>query len=107
MDVFNEVKLIVIMYHMMLFTMFVPDAGTKFLIGFSCCGIVILGTIINMTMLFVSPVILLKRYCRIKYAKKRMKKTMKDPTKRPNGANFNKRRLKMFHDQQVKVSVML
>ena len=89
MDVFNEVKLIVIMYHMMLFTMFIPDAETKFLIGYSCCGLVVFGTFINMLMLFIAPIVLCKRYLRIKFAKRRMKKTMKDPTKRPNGSAFN------------------
>lgn len=57
MDTFNEVKLILIMYHMMLFTNFVPDIETQYLIGFSCSGFLIIGTAVNMFMLFASPIV--------------------------------------------------
>lgn len=56
MDIFNEVKLIIIMYHMMLFTDFVPDPLTQEQIGFSVGGILVLGTAVNMLMLVLPPV---------------------------------------------------
>ena len=62
MDIFNEIKLIVVMYHMILFTDFVPDPETRYQIGFSCAGALIIGTAVNMFMLFVSPIILIRRY---------------------------------------------
>ena len=49
MDLFNEVRLIVIMYHMMLFTMFVPDLEMREKIGYSCASVVVLGLLFNMS----------------------------------------------------------
>ena len=77
MDRFNELKLIVLMYHMMLFTQFVPDAGVRYQIGFSCAGFLVLSTAINMFLLFVTPFRLLQRLCRIRYHKKKAKKAAK------------------------------
>mmetsp|Transcript_46320 Transcript_46320/g.61322 ORF Transcript_46320/g.61322 Transcript_46320/m.61322 type:complete len:231 (+) Transcript_46320:378-1070(+) len=55
MDIFNEVKLIFLMYHMVLFTAFVPDAQTKYFIGYSCCVNIVGGIVINMTMMVLIP----------------------------------------------------
>ena len=66
MDAFNEVKLIVIMYHMMCFTLFIQDPITKFNIGYSCFIFLVLGLAVNMTMLIVSPIVLLKKWCKIR-----------------------------------------
>ena len=57
MEAFNEVKLIFIMYHLMLFTDFGPDPETKFIIGYSCAATLILGTAINMALLVKQPII--------------------------------------------------
>ena len=46
---FNEVRLIVITYHMMLFTLFVPDIDTRNKIGYSCSAVVVIGLLVNMT----------------------------------------------------------
>lgn len=85
MDVFNEVKLVMIMYHMILFTDFVPVIETQETIGISCIGFVIIGTTINMAFIFVTPIIQCKRKCRIKY---HMKKAVKD-RKRIDTKGFN------------------
>jgi len=53
MDYFNEVKLILIMYHILTFTAFVPDPETKHNIGYSCAAILIIGIVVNMSMLFI------------------------------------------------------
>ena len=78
MDAFNEVKLILIMYHLMLFTMFVPDPLAKFKIGYSCLAFMGMGLIINMTMMIVAPIVGLKRWCRINYHKRKAKKIDKE-----------------------------
>ena len=78
MDAFNEVKLILIMYHLILFTTFVPDPETKHEIGFSCLTILFIGLAVNMMMMFVRPVVLLKRYCKLRYHKKKAKKELED-----------------------------
>ena len=51
MDVFNEVKLIFLVYHMILFTAFVPDHETKFNVGYSCAVFLLAGVAANMLML--------------------------------------------------------
>lgn len=48
MDKFNEIKIIFIMYHLMLFTMLVPDPDTKFYVGYSCAVFVCVGVLVNM-----------------------------------------------------------
>ena len=70
MDSFNEIKLIVLMYHMMLFTMAVPDPVIKYNIGYSACVFLVLGTCINMLILVISPIKMTRRNCYIKFAKK-------------------------------------
>ena len=77
MDVFNEIKLIFIMYHMILFTNFVSEPETKEMIGYSCCVFLIAGFSVNMATLIISPFRLLIRYCRIRYAKKKAIEAMK------------------------------
>ena len=49
MDIFNEVKFIWIMYHVMLFsqTNLVINSETQFMIGHSCAGSLIIGTFVN------------------------------------------------------------
>jgi len=71
MDIFNEVKLIVLMYHVVLFTAFVPEPKTKFIIGYSACAAISIGLVVNMTMMVVQPVRLLKKTCKVKYALKK------------------------------------
>ena len=93
MDLFNEMKLIWLMYHLMLFTMFVPEVETRNVIGFSCCVVLVIGTIANMIMLFVSPIKTLIKYCRIKYHLASAKKALKNSTKRPEIQGVHKRRL--------------
>lgn len=56
MDIFNEVKLIFIMYHLMTFTDFVSDPKTRTKLGLSCCVFLILGTLANMLQLIVEPI---------------------------------------------------
>ena len=56
MTTFNEIKLIVITYHMMLFTDFVGDVDTEYKIGYSCIVFLFFGTAINMSSLVVDPI---------------------------------------------------
>jgi len=61
MDIFNEVKLIFLMYHMILFTEFVHDFETKNHVGYSCAVFLMAGLATNMFMLVAQPVQALKR----------------------------------------------
>jgi len=70
MDVFNEAKLIVIVYHLCLFTDFVPEPETQNWVGYSCSTALILGTGTNMLMLFIRPIKQASMACKIRSAKK-------------------------------------
>ena len=48
MDFFNEMKLFAVMYHIMLFTDFVPGKDMQNQIGYSCIFTIAIGTIVNM-----------------------------------------------------------
>ena len=91
MDYFNEMRLIVIAYHMMLFTVFVPDLETRDYVGYSCATVIILGLIVNMTQLVLGPIKVIKRKLQIRYAQQQnklalSKKSMFD------GKGYNDRR---------------
>ena len=62
MDIFNEIKLILILYHMMTFSELGPNEKLKFELGFSCTTMLLLGLCVNLTMLIVHPV----QVCRFK-----------------------------------------
>ena len=94
MEAFNEVKLLLIMYHMLCFTNLGPDPETKYMIGYSCSATLILGTAINMFMMIVTPIKGLKLYCKIRSHKKRALKSIKITSRRPNAKDFNLRRMK-------------
>ena len=96
MDIFNEVKLIFLMYHMILFTAFVPDAETKYYIGYSCAINLLIGLAVNMLMLVVQPVKLLCYKQRIQYHFRRKKKQLLERKEkyRFSAKTFNKRRKK-------------
>lgn len=57
MDIFNEVKLILLMYHLLLFTMFVPELETQEKVGLSCFFCLLIGIGINMIQLIVQPLL--------------------------------------------------
>ena len=65
MERFNEAKLVVIMYHIICFTDYVPDAETKFFIGYSCITFVIGGLLINSYSLITSPFFTLRKKLRL------------------------------------------
>ena len=96
MDMFNEVKLIIIMYNLMLFSLLVQDPLLKYKIGYSCATCVTLGLAINLSIIFVEPVRQAKRSCRIRIAKKQMKKRIKIDKPRFEASRFQERKEKAF-----------
>ena len=50
-EIFNEVLIIIIMYHFFVFTDFVLDARVKYTVGYSCCGFLLLNIVGNLTLL--------------------------------------------------------
>lgn len=95
MEAFNEVKLLLLMYHMLCFTELGPDPETKYTIGYSCSATLILGTAVNMIMMIVTPIKSLILYCKICKHKRRARKSLKVKGKRPDAKNFQLRRLKL------------
>ena len=101
MNMFNEVKLILIMYHLMLFTMFVPEPEIKYKLGFSCASTVLAGLAVNMSMVVGQPIVLLRNYIRIKLFKVRAKKELQELKKRNIGLGFGKRRAACIAKEQA------
>ena len=66
MDVFNEAKILILMYHMIIFTEFVDDPELKFKIGYVCTVSLLAGVLVNMFMLFSMPFKLCKSRLRLK-----------------------------------------
>ena len=78
MDIFQEAKLIVIMYHLMLFTMFVPDLDTRQKVDYSCFVVILLGIAMSMVKLIVVPVTNCKKKTKICCAKLKLKSRRKE-----------------------------
>ena len=78
MDHFNEIKLIVVTYHVMMFTGFVPNAETKWMIGYSCCLALVIGILVNSINVVVSPIRKTKKRIKIWLAKRDCKEQKED-----------------------------
>ena len=72
-DYFNEVRLMLILYHMLTYTAFVQDAESKFTIGYSCAFVILAGLVINMSLLLIVPIKSAKRKLKLRTAKKNQK----------------------------------
>ena len=49
LDFYNEIKLILIVYHLMLFTMFVPKPETRHSLGYSCFTVMAFSLFVNIS----------------------------------------------------------
>ena len=103
MDIFNESKLILLMYHMIMFTAFIPSARAKFYIGYSCTGLLLLGVLVNMIMLVVLPFKLFTYKQRLRYHVHRERKRLAKlrGTIRISAKSFDERR-KSHLDELIK-----
>ena len=107
MDLFNETKLIVIMYHIMMFTDFVP-LESQDMVGISCIITIAVGTSVNMISLFSQPCRLLKRKSRTRYHMKKAKIWTKSYKGLKIAANFDERRkMKADAEEQEKVNELI
>ena len=88
MDMFNEIRLVLIMYHMLLFTGFLPDLDMRRKVGYSCSGIIIVGILVNMSQLIISPTKTMIRNCKIRYALQRRSEMIKVQKPLFDGNNF-------------------
>ena len=77
MDLFNEIKLMIIAYHIMLFTAFVPDSKTKWLVGYSCCLALVIGILVNSSKVIVAPIKALRYRVKLWLAKRQMRQAVK------------------------------
>ena len=86
----------------MLFTDFVPEVETKFLIGWVSCCLVALHFVVNLAIMLRTSCIGAIRACRMKYLKKKYVETRKAQQKRiiANHSNRRKRLIKLFYKPQ-------
>ena len=94
MDMFNEVKLIVIMYHMMCFSSLVPDPVDQYNIGYSCAIALVLGTSVNFFQLVVPPFVHFKRWLYIRKSYKKSVIAAKQRKSEKAAKEFHARRLR-------------
>ena len=90
---FNEIKIIVIMYHMMFFSDVLQDPEEQYKLGYSCLVLLILGTSVNFIQLVYAPIKKLRRWCYIKKSYRKVKKVMETRGKKV-AKEFQTRRLK-------------
>ena len=107
MDIFNEGKLIIIMYHLMTFTDFVPDPETQNSIGISCSVCVVLGTLANMVMLFVAPVKKITRNCRIRRGRNYAAKQRKLKLHADGARGFQERRRLKYKEKKNQIRELI
>ena len=69
-DIFNQMKLLLQLYHIIVFSSFVDDPLMKHYVGYSCCAVLVFGVAVNMIMMFYLPIKLLKFKCRRRFALK-------------------------------------
>lgn len=76
MDAFNEVKLMLVAYHLFFFTDYLPDPELKYKVGYSCLVFLALGLFSNMFLLVVMPIIKLRRWASLKFHKRTARREM-------------------------------
>ena len=91
MDIFNEVKLTFILYHLMMFTDFVTDDEVKFNIGYSCFAVVTIGLFVNMSNLITTPINAATSYFKMRKFKKEAKKQSTFFKTKTNPKKFKRR----------------
>ena len=106
-DTFNEVKLLVIMQHMLLFTPYVDDVNTKELMGYSCFAVVGIGLIINVVSVGIDPIKDLKRKMRIQWHKKRARKHLKTIKPRFMASNLKERNEKKDKRRRARIQKLM
>ena len=93
MEMFNEIKLIVIMYHLMYFSDMGPEPEDQFRIGYSCLTIVILGTSANFGQLIYRPIKTFTRWLKVRKSKSKARKISLNRSKKQS-SEFHMRRVK-------------
>ena len=63
LETFNEITTVVLMYHLMCFSNFVPEAETRNQIGFSFIGIASMNILVHFYLLARENVVKLKEFC--------------------------------------------
>ena len=101
---FNDVKLIVLLYHVICFSMFVSDPEVKYYIGFSCSATIILGILTNLTAMSIQPTREAKRSIRICIAKRKAKTQLKIDKPKIRAKDFHARRVEQqkINDAEIK-----
>ena len=72
LEIFNEISILLIGYHIYWFSEAVPDADTRYFIGFSCVFFIVLGLLVNLAMILFSTF----KSGKLKFLKFRYKKRL-------------------------------
>ena len=100
----NELVLMILMYHIMLFTDYVPDPEARYTLGYSQIGFLGLGLFYNMQDLLKQSFGAIKKIIKrrllnrqaVKYLNNVTRKRNKEGKRKIDGSAFNKRRSKVM-----------
>jgi len=56
-EMFNEAFVMFAIYHLVIFTDFVPDIETKYLMGWSCIAVTSFNMLVNLTIVFIETMV--------------------------------------------------
>lgn len=82
LEIFNESTIMLLNYHMLCFTLFVPDLNTQFMMGYSMTGILIFIILVNMALMLYNTV----QRIRIELRRRKFIKLMEELTKKKEKA---------------------
>jgi len=86
LEIFNEVMVIISVYHVLLFTDFVPNSEDKYMFGWSLCLMLVFQVLINLSIIIVCSLKDAIIKLRLKYRGKNKKQTYMEQN--PNRINF-------------------
>ena len=47
MEIFNEIVIIILIYHCLCFTDYLPDVFARYNVGYSCCVVLLINILVN------------------------------------------------------------
>ena len=84
-EIFNELINLILMYHIMCFTFFVPEANTRYLIGYSFIGFTVFNLSVHIILMLAEVFQSLHITFKIKHVKKIEKNPIDEPDESDEG----------------------
>jgi len=82
LEVMNEATNFILLYHVMCFSKFVPDAETRYLLGWSFIGFMAANMLVHFTLLVIETIGNMKESCQNCCSKKKPEVEEEEPKKK-------------------------